>query len=61
MMTGGVWVASGPNVAYYAELFQDRPPEVRGVTLGTIAVMANTGNAYGAYLPSQQRMHPSTC
>ncbi len=49
-MTGGVWGGFSQAAAYIAELFQDKPPEVRAVTMGIMTMAANTGNIYGAYL-----------
>jgi len=49
-MAGGIWGAYAQLIAYSAELFQDRPPEVRAVVVGLVAMAGNTGYIYGAYL-----------
>jgi MFS family permease len=49
-MTGGVWGAYSQAVAFMAEVFQDRPPEMRAIAMGIMTAAANTGFIYGAYL-----------
>jgi hypothetical protein len=49
-MTGGAWGAFSQAIAFMAEVFQDRPPEMRAIAMGVITMAANTGNIYGAYL-----------
>jgi len=49
-MTGGVWGAFSQAVAFMAEVFQDRPPEMRAVAMGIMTMVSNTSSIYGAYL-----------
>jgi predicted MFS family arabinose efflux permease len=50
LMTGGIWGAYSQILAYTAQVFQNRPHEVRAMSIGLITTVVNTGNIYGSYL-----------